>query len=89
MGAGDSGGNSGFRQTTDMIDTTTLNNRTMRYSEYERLRNVPEIEMAMTVFADEACVAGDTKIATPFGFITIKELAEPRLTNDFWFIPMI
>lgn len=69
-----SGGMSSYRQTNDMIDTTTLSNRAMRYKEYERLRNVPEIEMAMTVFADEACVAGDTKIATPFGFITIKEL---------------
>ena len=71
-----SGGMSSFRQTNDMIDTTTLSNRAMRYKEYERLRNVPEIEMAMTVYADEACVAGDTKIATPHGFITIKELAE-------------
>jgi hypothetical protein len=78
-----SGGMSSYRQTNDMIDTTTLSNRAMRYKEYERLRNVPEIEMAMTVFADEACVAGDTKIATPFGFITIKELVEKKKDERF------
>jgi len=37
----------------------------------------------MTVFADEACVAGDTRIATPFGFITIKELAEKKGEERF------
>jgi hypothetical protein len=78
-----SGGMSSYRQTNDMIDTTTLSNRAMRYKEYERLRNVPEIEMAMTVYADEACIAGDTKIATPFGFITIKELAETKKDERF------
>jgi hypothetical protein len=78
-----SGGMSSYRQTNDMIDTTTLSNRAMRYKEYERLRNVPEIEMAMTVFSDEACVAGDTKVATPFGFITIKELAEKKADERF------
>jgi intein/homing endonuclease len=65
-----------LRQTYDMIDTTTLTNRTMRYKEYERLRNMPEIEMVMTVLSDEACVVGSTPVATPHGFITIKELAE-------------
>lgn len=80
---GGPGGQTSYRQTNDMIDTTTLSNRSMRYKEYERLRNVPEIEMAMTVFADEACVAGDTKIATPFGFTTIKELAEKRAEERF------
>lgn len=80
---GGPGSQSSYRQTYDMIDTTTLSNRSMRYKEYERLRNVPEIEMAMTVFADEACVAGDTKIATPFGFVTIRELAEKRGEDRF------
>jgi len=80
---GDSGGQSSFRQTTDMIDTTTLTNRPMRYKEYERLRNVPEIESAMQIFADEACVSGDTKIATPFGYISIKELADTKADERF------
>lgn len=78
-----SGGLSSYRQTNDMIDTTSLSNRAMRYKEYERLRNVPEIESAMTIFADEACVAGDTPIATPFGFISIKELAEKKADERF------
>lgn len=77
-GGGESGGAGGgqtsMRSTNDMIDTTTLTNRSMRYKEYERLRNVPEIEMTMTVLGDEACVAGDTKVATPFGFQTIESL---------------
>lgn len=80
---GGPGGQTSYRQTNDMIDTTTLSNRGMRYKEYERLRNVPEIEMAMTVFADEACVAGDTRIATPFGFVTIKELAQKKGDERF------
>lgn len=78
-----SGGMSSYRQTNDMIDTTTLSNRAMRYKEYERLRNVPEIEMAMTVYSDEACVSGDTKVATPFGFVPIRELAEKRASERF------
>ena len=77
------GGQTSYRQTNDMIDTTTLSNRAMRYKEYERLRNVPEIELAVTVFSDEACVSGDTKISTPFGFVTIKELAEKRSEERF------
>ena len=72
-----------LRQTYDMIDTTTLGNRSMRYKEYERLRNVPEIEMAMTVFADEACVSGDTKIATPFGYQTIEWLTNNKADERF------
>lgn len=80
-GAGSLGPN--LRETTDLIDTTTLTNRAMRYKEYERLRNVPEIEMAMTVFSDEACVVGDTKVATPFGMISIKELSETKGEERF------
>jgi len=82
-GGGPNSGMSNFRQTTDMIDTTTLTNRAMRYKEYERLRNVPEIEMAMTVFSDEACVSGDTRISTPFGPISIKELVETKGDERF------
>jgi len=82
--AGSSSGISpNLRESTDLIDTTSLTNRAMRYKEYERLRNVPEIEMAMTVFSDEACVVGETKIATPFGFISIKELAETKGEERF------
>jgi intein/homing endonuclease len=82
-GGGPNAGMANFRQTKDMIDTTTLTNRAMRYKEYERLRNVPEIEMAMTVFSDEACVIGDTKVVTPFGPIAIKDLAETKKDERF------
>lgn len=63
-----------LRDTNDFVDLSTVTNRVHRYKEYERLRNMPEIEMAMTVFADETCFAGDTLVATPQGFRTIEEL---------------
>lgn len=77
------GGIANYRDSYDMIDTSILSNRSTRYKEYERLRAVPEIEMAMTVFADESCISGNTKIATPFGYFTIKELAEKRSDERF------
>ena len=65
-----------LHDSNDFIDLSTVTNRQSRYKEYERLRNIAEIEMAMTVIADEACVAGETRIATLFeGFITIEKLA--------------
>lgn len=61
----------------DFIDLSTVTNRQSRYKEYERLRNVAEIEMAMTVIADEACIAGETRVSTLFeGFVTIEKLTE-------------
>jgi hypothetical protein len=72
------GGTISYRQTNDMIDVTSLTNRTQRYKEYERLRNVPEIEQVMTIIADEACVAGNTNISTPFGNISIEKLAAEK-----------
>jgi hypothetical protein len=72
-----------YRQSNDMIDTTTLTNRSGRYKEYERLRNIPEIETVMTVISDEACVSASTKIATPFGFKTIKELVDEGSSEKF------
>lgn len=65
-----------LRDTNDFVDLSTVTNRMHRYKEYERLRNMAEIEMAMTVFADETCFAGDTKIMTPHGPRTLKDLAE-------------
>lgn len=74
-----SGGSKGqirLYDSNDFIDLSTVTNRQSRYKEYERLRNVPEIEMAMTVISDEACVAGETRISTLFeGFVTIEKLA--------------
>jgi len=65
-----------LRDTNDFVDLSTVTNRIHRYKEYERLRNMPEIEMAMTVFADESCFAGNTRICTPSGYKTLKELSE-------------
>ena len=72
-----------LRETNDFIDLSTVTNRQSRYKEYERLRNIPEIEMALNVFSDESCLAGSTQVATPFGFRTIKELAEKQANDKF------
>lgn len=73
-----------LRDTNDFVDLSSVTNRTNRYKEYERLRNVAEIEMAMTVFADEACLAGKTMVATPFyGPRSIKWLAENKAGERF------
>ena len=72
-----------LRETNDFIDLSTVSNRQSRYKEYERLRSVPEIEMALNVFADEACLSGDTPVATPFGLIPIEELAKTHATEKF------
>lgn len=75
-----SGGGKGsvaLRDSNDFVDLSTVTNRQARYKEYERLRNVPEIEMAMTVIADDACVAGFTRVATLFdGYKSIRWLKD-------------
>lgn len=55
-----------LHDSNDFVDLSTVTNRQSRYKEYERLRSVAEVEMAMTVISDEACVAGSTKISTLF-----------------------
>ncbi len=70
-----------FRDTNEMIDLSSVSNRQSRIKEYQRLLGVPEIDRALTVFADEACLAGWTKIQTPHGEFTIEQLAKTR-TND-------
>ena len=71
-----------LRDSNDFIDLSSVTNRQSRYKEYERLRTVPEIENAITIFADEACVAGNTKVATPFGYVAIKDLADRKMTGE-------
>lgn len=73
---GEGRGSIRLRDTNDFVDLSTVTNRVHRYKEYERLRNMPEIEMAMTVFADETCLAGETLVATPHGYKAIKDLAK-------------
>jgi len=72
-----------LRETNDFIDLSTVSNRQSRYKEYERLRTVPEIETALNVFADEACVSGDTLVATPFGYMPIEKLAVTHKDDKF------
>lgn len=71
-----------LRDSTDFIDLSSVTNRQSRYKEYDRLRNVPEIETALTVFADESCVTGDTRVATPFGYFPIAELAAIKKPDE-------
>jgi hypothetical protein len=77
-GFGGGGGTVRLRDTNEFIDYTTISNRAHRCKEYERLRSMPEIEMAMTVFADETCLDGDTLIATPHGYKKIKDLVNEK-----------
>lgn len=75
-----------LRDSNEFVDLSTVTNRMHRYKEYDRLRAMPEIENAMTVFADEACLAGDTLVATPAydgGFKTIQWLAENMANERF------
>lgn len=79
-----SSGKGMVRMGQDFIDLSSVTARVTRIKEYERLRNLPEIEQAMTVIADEACVAGDTKVNTLFdGLKTIKWLAENKKEEFF------
>jgi hypothetical protein len=67
-----------LRDSNDFIDLSSVTNRQSRCKEYERLRVVPEIEMALSVFSDETCIAGSTPITTPFGCFTIEELSKQK-----------
>lgn len=84
--SGDSGASAGVVRlvdSNDFVDLSSITNRQSRYKEYERLRNIAEIESAMTVMADESCVVGDTLVSTPFGAKTIQWLAENRADEKF------
>ena len=72
-----------LRESNDFIDLSTVSNRQSRYKEYERLRSTPEIEMALNVFSDEACLAGNTLVTTPFGQVKISELAKTHKDEKF------
>lgn len=74
-----------IRVQNELVDTTSATNRTNRYKEYDRLvLSVPEIEMATTVFADEACVAAETQISTLYyGPKSIEWLAKNKPEEKF------
>lgn len=71
-----------LRDSNDFIDLSSVTNRQSRYKEYERLENVPEVNNALNLYADEACVCGNTKVATPFGFFQIKDLVEMKKPGE-------
>jgi hypothetical protein len=73
-----------LRDTKDFLDLSTVVNRSARYKEYERLRNVAEIEMVMNCFADEACIAGESLVATLlYGLKSIQWLEENKKDERF------
>lgn len=71
-----------LRDTNDFVDLSSVTNRQSRYKEYERLMYVAEIDSALTIFADECCLAGSTVIPTPFGPYTIQQLAESKQPDE-------
>jgi intein/homing endonuclease len=77
-----SGGKGTLRVNNDFIDLSSVTNRQSRYKEYDRLQSVAEVDMALTVFADETCVAGDTEVSTPFGPVRIADLAAEKKPGD-------
>jgi hypothetical protein len=75
-------GSVSLRGGSDLVDITSVSNRQGRYKEYDKLRNVAEINTALQVFSDESCVTGDTPVATPFGYIPIKQLTEEKQPDE-------
>lgn len=74
----------GTLSSNDWIDLSTVQNRTNRYKEYEKIKySTAEVNTAVTIFADEACVSGNTNVITPFGPIPIKYLAEHKAEERF------
>lgn len=78
-------GKGALRVGNDFVDLSSVSNRQSRYKEYERLRNVAEIEQAMTIIADEACIDGDELVNTLYdGQKSIKWLTENRANDEFF-----
>ena len=70
-------GSVSLRESSDLVDVNSAGNRQSRYKEYDKLRSIAEVEMAMTVLADETCVSADTLVSTLFnGLVPIKTLAD-------------
>jgi len=42
-----------------------------------------KLKTALNVFADEACIAGDTLVSTPFGLVQIQELCKTHKDDKF------
>lgn len=80
-----SSGGAFVRVQNELVDMTSATNRLNRLKEYDRLvLSVPEIDQAMTVFADEACVIGNTLISTVYhGLKSIEWLANNKKEERF------
>lgn len=74
-----------LRDSDDFIDLSSITSRQMRYKEYHRLISVPEINSCLTIMAQETCLAGDTKVATPYlGLVTLEWLANNKADEEFF-----
>ena len=86
-GGSGKGGLLQLRESGDFIDPSSVTNRLARYKEYERLITMPEIDGALTVFADETCVVGDTPVITPLhGPVPIRQLAETKKPEEHFLV---
>jgi intein/homing endonuclease len=51
-----------------------LNERLMRYQDFQEMEYTPEIAAALDIYADETCLTKESIISTPYGNYTIEEL---------------
>ncbi len=75
-----------FNNQAAILDQTNLQiNRLERYKDYEQMDQTGEVSLALDLYADEACCAGNTKIPLLDGTNpTIAELAERGSDAQFW-----
>jgi hypothetical protein len=75
-----------FSSQAAILDQTNLQiNRLERYKDYEQMDQTGEISLALDLYADEACLTGDTHIPLLDGTCpTIAELAERGQDSEFW-----
>jgi len=75
-----------FNTQAAILDQTNLQiNRLERYKDYEQMDQTGEISLALDLYADEACVTGDTRIPLLDGSCpTIAELASRGIDHEFW-----
>ena len=73
-----------FNSQSAILDQTNLQiNRLERYKDYEQMDQTGEISLALDLYADEACLTGDTRIPLLDGTCpTIAELSERN--EPFW-----
>ena len=74
-----------FNQQAAILDQTNLQiNRLERYKDYEQMDQTGEVSLALDLYADEACLAGNTEVLLVNGMtVTIEKLAEAGIENEF------